>query len=480
MTRGHYRVIAAAMVIAAIAVAGTVVRPAGRMVRTAAGGVAPVGSSTVVCPNVSGGPGGLTTDMMVAHVTSGASPKVQYSVVRTPGERAVQHLAPAPLAVVHKDAAYGAVAVTATGPGSDGVTASQTGLIPGGIGRGLLDTACRPTATDSWFVGADGRIGFSDWLYLVNPSDTIANVALSFWSGRGPLSPPNTSGIPLPAHTTMLRKISDFAPDVAALALRVHANSGAVAAAVVDLQSTGTTPRGSDWIPVTSPPARSAVVTGFFAHATLDVVDIANPGDRDATVSLRVLTPSKNFVPAGHQTVVVPAGHTVTVDVSGAVAGEAAAVALTSDDPVAASGFTAQTPSSGFRDLTWLGAEQPLRGPAGVANNVPPFAQAVHLMLTAPDASARVRVSTVRGSSAVVTVPSGRTFDIDLQALLHAGAGGPGPLLLTPLDLAAVYAVRTMYAVGAHGPLLAASTPLPLPRPTVLPPVVADIRAALA
>ena len=34
--------------------------------------------------------------------------------------------------------------------------------------------------------------------------------------------------------------------------------------------------------------------------------------------------------------------------------------------------------------------------------------------------------------------------------------------------------------VGAHGPLLAASAPLPLPRPTVLPPVVADIRAALA
>src|SRR5207248_94289 len=102
MTRGHYRVIAAAMVIAAIAVAGTVVRPAGRMVRTAAGGVAPVGSSTVVCPNVSGGPGGMPTDMMVAHVTSGAVPKVQYSVVRTPGERAVQHLEPAPLAVVHK------------------------------------------------------------------------------------------------------------------------------------------------------------------------------------------------------------------------------------------------------------------------------------------------------------------------------------------------------------------------------------------
>ena len=479
MSRGHYRVVGGVVAIAAMVTAGALVHPVGHDVRRATGGVAPVATSTLVCPNVSGGPGGLTTDMMVAKVTSGAAPKVGYSVVRTPGGRVVQHLTPAPLAVVHKDAAYGAVAVTATGAGSDGVVATQTGLIPEGTGRGLLDAACQPPGTDSWFVGADGRIGFSDWIYLVNPSNTIANVALSFWSAKGPLSPPNTSGIPLLPRTTMLRKLSDFAPDVAALTVRVHANSGAVAAAVVDLQSGGTTPHGSDWIPATSPPATSAVVTGFFAHATLDVLDLGNPGDRDATVSLRVLTPSKNFVPAGHQSVVVPAGHTITVDLSGAISGEAAAVAVSSDNPVVASGFTAQSPTSGFRELTWLAASPPMRGPAGVANNVPPFGQQVHLILTAPDAPARVRVSTTGTQSAVVTVPSGRTIDVDLLSLLHAGSGGPGPLLLTPLDQAAVYVVRTMYAEGAHGPLLAASTPLQLPQPTVLPPVVPDVRAAL-
>jgi hypothetical protein len=90
-----------------------------------------------------------------------------------------------------------------------------------------------------------------------------------------------------------------------------------------------------------------------------------------------------------------------------------------------------------------------------------------------------VRVSTTGNQSAIVTVPSGRTLDIDLRTLLHAGAAGPGPLLLTPLDQTAVYVVRTMYAIGAHGPLLAASAPLQLPLPTVLPPVVADVRAAL-
>ena len=479
MNRPSLRVLAAVVVLVAIAVIGDLVRPAGHVVRPATGGIAPVTSNTVVCPNVSGGPGGLTTDMMVAKVTKGPAPKVGYSVVRTPGGRAVQPLRPAPLAFVHKDTAYGAVAVTATGPGSDGVVVSQTGLVPGGIGRGLLDLACQPPTGDSWFVGADGRIGFSDWLYLANPTNSIANVALTFWSDRGQLSPPNTSGIPIAPRTSVLRRISDFAPDVAALALHVHANSGAISAAVVDGQSSGTTPRGSDWIPATSPPGVSAVVTGFFARATQDVVTITDPGDRDATVSLRVLTPSKNFVPAGHQSVVVPAGHTVTVDVSAAISGEAAAVSLTSDNPVLASGFTAQTPSTGFREFTRLAAGQPLRGPAGIANSVPPFGQDVHLVLTAPSAPGRVRVSTTGTESAIVTVPSGRTVDVDLRALLHAGAGGPGPLLLTPLDPAPVYALRTMYALGAHGPLLAASAPVPLPQPTVLPPVVSDLRAAL-
>jgi hypothetical protein len=207
-------------------------------------------------------------------------------------------------------------------------------------------------------------------------------------------------------------------------------------------------------------------------------VDLANPGDRDVSVSLRVLTPTKNFVPAGHQTVIVPAGRTTSVDLSGAVAGEAAAVLVDSDGPVAAAGLTAQAPADGFRELAWLGAQPALGAAAAVASTAPPFGQKVHLILTAPTATARVRLSTPSGASTVVTVPAGRTADVDLRAVFKAGTGGPGPLLLTPLD-GSVYAIRTLYASGAHGPLIAASAPMVLPRPTDLPPVVADLRAAL-
>lgn len=479
MNRAPYRVGAAVAAIVAIAVVGSVVRPTGRAVRAVAAGVAPVAASTLVCPNVTGGPGGLVTGMVVAHVTSGPAPSVSYLPVRTPHGRA-QRLSPHPVDIVTRTTPYASVAVTATGAGSDGVVAGQTGLIPFGIGRSLIDTACAPPATDWWFVGTDGRIGYSDYLFLINPSDSMANVALSLWSSRGPLSPPNTSGIPVPPHTSLLRRVSDLGPDVADMAVHVHANSGTVAAAIGDLQNQGTTPRGGDWIAATAAPARTGVVTGFVRGATEDVLDLANPGDRDATVSLRVLTPSKNFVPSGHPSVVVPSGHTVSVDLSDSVGGEAAAVAVSSDLPVAAEGLTAQTPTTGFRELMWLPAQPPLTTPAGIANDIPPLAQHVGLVLTAPGATAQVRVTAAGGGSATVSVPAGRTVDVDLRTLLHAGTSGPGPLLLTPLGSAPVYALRTMYAVGAHGPLLASAAPTVLPQPTRLPPVVADLRAALA
>ena len=55
-------------------------------------------------------------------------------------------------------------------------------------------------------------------------------------------------------------------------------------------------------------------------------------------------------------------------------------------------------------------------------------------MVTAPQAAARLRISAPGGATATVAVPAGRTVNVDLRAALHAGTGGPGPLLLTPLD----------------------------------------------
>ena len=479
MIRSRGWLLAAVVVIAAIAVAGALITPTGRVAQAARGGVARVVASQLVCPSVSGGPGGRTTDMTVAHVTPGVAPAAAYAPVSGAGKaRRAVPLTLKPSAVVRKATPYGAVAIDASGTGADGVVAGQNSLIPAGLGRALFDVTCLAPATDWWFAGADGGVGVADVIVLANPADAPANVALNFWSLKGPISPPNTSGIVIAPHTTLTRRLSDFTPDVPRVAFHVHANSGTVAAGVMDLHNAGNKPTGGDSLQPTLAPATSFVVTGFMPGATYGLLYLVNPGDRDATVSLRVLTPTKNFAPAGNQSVVVRAGQTLRVDLSGTLSGETAAVAINSDTPVTATGLTAVRPTTGFTELAWLPAQQPLSGPAGIAGNVPPFGQKVNLILTAPQGTAKVRVTSGSGASAVVTVRAGRTLNVDLRALLHAGAGGPGPLLLTPLD-APVYAVRTLYAVGAHGPLMAAAAPMVLPAATDVPPVVADPRAAL-
>ena len=79
VTRSRGWLVAAVVFIAAVAVAGALVTPTGRVARAARGGVAPVVTSQLVCPSLYGGPGGRTTDMTVAHVTSGQAPKAAYT-----------------------------------------------------------------------------------------------------------------------------------------------------------------------------------------------------------------------------------------------------------------------------------------------------------------------------------------------------------------------------------------------------------------
>lgn len=463
--------------VAAIAVTGTTVHSHARAVATPRAGVAPVVATSAVCPSVTGGAAGSSTDMTVATVRGSTVPHVSAAPL-LPFVGKARSLVPKPAAIVHQSTPYAAVDVEATGAGAAETVASQVALRPGGYLRALTDVACTAPGTDWWFAGADGRIGVTDVLQIANPTDAQAVVQVSLWSARGSLSPPGTSGVIIAPHTSLLRPVADIAPDVAGIALHVHAETGTVTAAVLDQHTSGIRPVGTDWIAPTSAPATRSVVTGFAAGATTDLLHIANPGDRDATVSLRVVTPTKNFQPAGHESVVVAAGHTVAVDLAGAIAGEAAAVTMSSDQPVVAEGMTLIRPTTGFSELAWVAAQQPLRTPAGIAANSAPFGQDVTLVLTAPQGATRVRVSTPGGASATVSVDAGRTKTVDLRSLLHAGGNGPGPVLLTPVGPEPLYVVRLLHAVGAHGPLLAAEAPTVLPLPTTLPAVIADLRAA--
>ena len=477
MTAAAARFVAALCALVALVAIATVDRPVAHAGRPPQPGVAPVSTVTRVCPSVTGGASQLATDMTIAAVGTG---QVSASYAPLTGRPALHRttVAVAPSHVLHSTSPGGAVVVTATGSGAAGVVASQVALAATGRGRGLSDTPCASPATDWWFAGADGRIGITDRIYVVNPADTPANVALSLWASRGPLSPPGVSGITVPAHGVVVRAVSDLAPDAQWVAVHVHANSGTVTAALVDEHLNGVTPGGADWIPATAPPATSGVVTGFTNYSHVDVVHLANPGTRDATVALRVVTTSRNFVPAGSETIVVPAGHTVAVNLTAAIAGELAAVSFSSDSDVVASGIAVTHPTRGLDDIAWLPAQQPLTAAAAIAADEPPFGQSVRLVLTAPAGRAAVVIRSPRGSTHRIAVPAGRTAAVDLRSALRGPTAGAGPVEIEPEPGAPVYVVRLLYASGAHGPLFTAEAPTVLPTATPLPAVVPDLRAA--
>ncbi|MDQ1694923.1 MAG: hypothetical protein QOJ03_276 [Frankiaceae bacterium] len=446
------------------------------------GGSLAVNQVDLVCPDVSGTTTAPTTTT-VASVAASLEPPLpsQVTVTTTPlGGQNAKSTTLARRALVRSDstAAAGAVLVSAAGPGASGVVADQRELISLGQHRGVLSARCLSPATDWWITGTDGRVGIDDTLMLANPGSTVANLTVTAWASTGRLQPPKLQAYDLGPGKSSRLTVADYAPDAALVSLHVHANSGRVTAQVLDRRVSGVEAAGIDWIPPTRPPATDLVVPGIPGGLGPRRLILANPGAGDATVSLRLSTASGNFAPAGHPTVLVRAGHTSDVDLTAALDGAPGAVVLRSDVPVTATAMSQSTGGSrALPDIQWHPAGQALTGPAVLPDNTPPFHSAVRIYLTAPESATKVRIDTLTGRSRTVDVPAGRTTIVSPVRLL--GSAATGALVLTPIGSAPVYASRTLYAPGAHGPLTTAEQPALLPASIKLPPVVEDPRVAL-
>src|SRR5690349_12367956 len=105
--------VAAVLVVVAVAVVGTLVRPTARAGDARLGALAPVAATSMVCPSVTGGPGGESTQMTVATVAPHQPVKVSYMRL-APGAGAgvATPLSLRPAATVTKTTPYGALAVT--------------------------------------------------------------------------------------------------------------------------------------------------------------------------------------------------------------------------------------------------------------------------------------------------------------------------------------------------------------------------------
>jgi hypothetical protein len=445
----------------------------------------PVTDTTLVCPDISGAARGsnTVTTAVVADVAKALDPpSASTGTVTTTFLRgAASHSVPVRLApgfqVSSGATTTGALAVRATGSVAATVVADQVTLSAAGRFRALNSARCTSPSADWWFAGADGRVGYTDELLLANPSDTGANVTVSVWSTKGELTPPRLASLPIPARSSLVVSIPSVAPDAATLALHVHATSGAVTAALHDTRVSGVNPAGSDWMPATLPPARTAVVPGFPVSPGTRSLVLADPGGADATVGIRIIGTSGSFAPSGINQVVVHAGQTQTVDLTKALGGASGAVMVTSDQPVVAQGLAITTATGGFPDLQWQAATPPLTGPAAFADGREPDGGPTELVLSAPAGAASVRITTLHGGSQTVAVAAGHSLTIGLTTVGRTAATSGATV--TPIGSAPVYVSRELYFAGAHGPLTTSEPVLALPTPLPLPGVTEDQRAAL-
>lgn len=475
MTRPPWAGVAGAAAVVAVVLVGDLTAPARVGSRAAAGAEsAAVTDVTLACPDVGGNRQYVTTRFTAA--SSSGSGRV---VTRTLGRGRDTPLLKSAGTLVSRDVQQAGVglAVYAEGSIAAGLEAEQTTFIERGPARSFSNARCVRPGHTFWFVGLSGAVDVHDSIYLMNPDDTPASVDLSLWGAKGPIDAPHLQGLAVPAHARVVVPVDRLAPDAPMLGLRVVATSGRIAAVARDQRQHGTRPDGNDWVPGTLAPATRLVLPGYPTGLGARTVFLTNPGSDDANVTLRVVTDSGSFVPTGFNAKPLPAGTTARFELHTLIENNVAAVVVTSDQPVVATGHISRVQGAFYPDRAWTAATPPLAAGALVTDVRTGEASSV-LLLSAPEAAGTVTVQALgSGRRAVVRVPAGRTVSYSPDRLLPSGSGA---LLVTPgTGSGPVYAARVLAQQGAHGPLLAVLPLLDVPGTVTLPPARYDPGAAL-
>lgn len=353
---------------------------------------------------------------------------------------------------------------TVKGPG--GLEAGYTTRVTRGAARGLAGIRCPEPAAETWLVGP-GPARAQVTLHLVNADKAPAYADVEVFAAEGPVSGDEGLGLQIEPgeHRRIDLRTLATAADVVAIGVTTHTGRLAVSARAV-MESGGV-----DWLPQAALPATEVVVPAIPGGGGRRELLVAAPGDADTTVQIKAVTESSSYAMRGRESIDVPAGSVVPLDVTTGIGGESAALVLTSDAPIVAGvvitgtgrqpdvAFTAGTPSL---DL----------GSAVAANGA-----GARLVLTAPGEAGKVRVQLVPEEGdppapTEVTVPAGRTKSVKLPGK------GSYAVVVTPVS-GRVHGGRVLEERLRSGLLITAQPLAPARLWTMLRPLTDTPRAIL-
>jgi len=307
---------------------------------------------------------------------------------------------------------------------------------------GLASVRCAEPGSDLWFLGPGQLNGGSQvQLDLMNVDSTAASVDVDVINDGGQVQAGNDNGITVPPHQTVTESLSSAAHGSSVLAIEVHTSIGRVAADV-SAESHGTT----SWLPGTASPSTRLVIPGVPPSGSTAGLFVADPGTSTAKVTVTAITPQGQIRPFGSQSVELP-GQSASYVALSPLGGTTAALQITSNVPVVAAVLV---PGNGPGVLT--SATAPISEQAIVAGNTSGGGIAASVVLSAPGAAARVRLTEIapasKGStsvtaSQVVAVKAGRTLAALVMAPKGAKHGSAFAVVITPLaGSGPVYAAR--------------------------------------
>ena len=206
------------------------------------------------------------------------------------------------------------VVAGATGDLAPGFVASRSGA-----GSAVV---CDQPAPERWFTGVGASAEHASTLTLVNPDKGPAVADVTVWDGTGLVDVPALRGVRVPGGRSASFDLSAVAPNRDALAVRVAVSRGRLAASVVDVVD----PVGRDrpvreWLPAQAAPASTSYVLGVGTRPADRVLTLANPGDSEVRVALKLVSEESEFTPAGFEEVTLAPASVNEVDLSGVLRG---------------------------------------------------------------------------------------------------------------------------------------------------------------
>lgn len=285
-------------------------------------------SATAMCP---GKPKGVADTLDIGDAAASGSGPVELTGSGV-GQKGSATVSSGKL--TQKSASAGSVVVKAGADTASGLVAGRSTSKP------LAAVDCGPPQATAWFSGVGAGAAHNSVLELTNPNSGSATVDVALFDEKGPIAVPDEMrGIAIPGNSTRTFDLLHQVPREGELALSTTVVRGQVGAMVRDRAVDVVSGAGTDdWLPGQSEPSQVNRLVGLPKNPDDAQLTVANPGDDQIHVSLKLMTPHSILTPQGAPDLDVAPHGVASADLSKVLAnaGDAYGLEVTGSAPVTA------------------------------------------------------------------------------------------------------------------------------------------------